>query len=89
MLSEKHEAAGLFVLQRIIVQSRFMAAKAHMDELVALLDDAELLPEYIAATEDMTTEFRLSLESIRDKIGLDFVEGFERGGDGPESGKAT
>ena len=61
---EKHLQA-LTALQQVIVRARFLAQKAEQHDLIAsLLDEAEYLPQLIAATEDRTESFASALQSI-------------------------
>jgi hypothetical protein len=65
--SSKYNAA-LRALHDILVEARFMAGKAGLKNLHDMLDDAEILPKYIVAEGDNTTNFQRGLESIVMKV---------------------
>ncbi len=60
---EKYQQA-LQSLNSVLTRARWMAAEAGAEELTELLDAAEMLPKYIAQSEDATDEFRVAVEDI-------------------------
>jgi len=65
---EKHLNA-LHALHLLFVQLRFMAlTSAPLSDIATIADAAELLPCFIAETEDRTDEFARYLETIADRF---------------------
>jgi len=64
MIQADHYAAGLRALQRLIVHAKAQAYEAKGSELGALLNDVELLPEFLADDADRTGDFREMLQGI-------------------------
>ena len=58
---------ALQALHAIFVLARMMAYEANEEELARLMDDAEILPKYLAETRDATTDFRMALEALADR----------------------
>lgn len=62
--AEKYPQA-LTALQQVLVRARFLAAQAEQSaKLVDLLDEAEYLPQLIAAAEDCTEAYAATLQNI-------------------------
>jgi hypothetical protein len=61
--AEQHPQA-LRALQRLIVHAKAQACGAGQDQLAELLNDIELLPEFLADESDRTGEFIEMLHSI-------------------------
>lgn len=55
---------ALRVLQRLIVDAKAQAREAGDDRLAELLNDMELLPEFLADETDRTAEFLEMLQGI-------------------------
>jgi hypothetical protein len=55
---------ALDALRSILVQAKAQAYESGDKRLGDLLNDAEMLPEYIASPDDMTDEFREMLAGI-------------------------
>lgn len=68
MIRDDKYMPALRALHDILVQARKMAGDAGLRDLHALLDDAEILPKYIASKEDNTYDFQLGVESICSRI---------------------
>ena len=60
---EKYQNA-LRSLHSILTRARWMAHEANAPDLADLLDAAEILPKYLAQSEDATEEFRVTVEDI-------------------------
>jgi hypothetical protein len=60
---EKHSDA-LQAIRALIIQAKVMASETGESPLADLLNDIELLPDYMAAEQDMTSEFRDVLAGI-------------------------
>jgi hypothetical protein len=56
---------ALYAIHLLLVRCRFMAysGEDHKD-IAAILDYAEMLPRFIAVSDDMTHEFRKYLEGV-------------------------
>ncbi|MGH7127941.1 MAG: hypothetical protein ACREIV_05195 [Planctomycetaceae bacterium] len=50
-----------------MIQARWMACEANATELARLLDEAEILPSYIAAENDATEMFHTALAGIAEQ----------------------
>jgi hypothetical protein len=57
-------------LNTILTRARWMAYEADAPELAELLDAAEILPKYIAQSEDATDVYRAAVESISQQFKL-------------------
>ena len=68
MIQDNRLENALHALNHILVRARWMAYEADCRELAELLDDAEILPMYIADREDMTETYQRSLEGISEKL---------------------
>ncbi len=64
MISPEHSAQALKALQRLIVHAKARAYDAGNDELAELLNDIELLPEFVADDWDRTDEFIETLQGL-------------------------
>jgi hypothetical protein len=65
--TEKKDQA-LQALHRVLTGARFMALTNEASSRIAdVLDWAELLPRYLAATEDQTKQYRDTLVTIAEK----------------------
>ena len=64
---EKHQNA-LRALNQILVRARWMAYESDSLELARMLDAAEILPIYIAESQDNTDLFQAALESMAQKF---------------------
>jgi hypothetical protein len=64
MITTDRYQQGLRALQRLIVQAKAQAHDGGQDDLAVLLNDIELLPEFLADEVDRTAEFVEMLESI-------------------------
>jgi hypothetical protein len=75
---------ALRALQRLIVHAKAQAYGAGQDQLADLLNDIELLPEFLADESDRTGEFIEMLHSMaRVQPSCQyFVEAFERASTG-------
>jgi hypothetical protein len=80
MIHAEQYAQALRTLQRLIVHAKAQAYEAGQDRLAELLNDIELLPEFIADESDRTGEFAEMLQGIgRLHPGCRYiVEEFER-----------
>jgi hypothetical protein len=64
MISAEQYAQALRALQRLIVHAKSQAHHAGADRVAELLNDIELLPEFIADETDRTGEFVEMLQGI-------------------------
>ena len=64
MIQQEKYQNALRSLNSILTRARWMAHQANASELADLLDAAEILPKYIAAPEDATEQFRVTVEDI-------------------------
>ena len=64
MISADQYPQALRALQRLIVHAKSQAHDAGADRLAELLNDVELLPEFIADESDRTDEFVEMLQGI-------------------------
>lgn len=64
MIPAEHNAQALRALQRLIVHAKSQAHEAGNDQLANLLNDMELLPEFLADETDRTPEFLEMLQGI-------------------------
>ncbi len=55
---------ALRALHRICVRGRWLAGERNFDAVYRLMDDAEILPKYLAEPTNRTREFRSALEGI-------------------------
>jgi hypothetical protein len=68
MIQEEKYHNALKALNQILVRARWMAYESDSPELARMLDDAEILPIYIAESEDNTDLFQAALESMAQKF---------------------
>ena len=64
MIQPEQYPQALRVLQRLIVHAKAQAYAAGQDRLAELLNDGELLPEFVADESDRTCEFIEMLQGI-------------------------
>ena len=64
MIHPDHYPQALRTLQRLIVQAKDQAQELGAESLANLLNDIELLPEFIADEADRTDEFIEMLQGI-------------------------
>jgi hypothetical protein len=64
MIDESQVKPALEALRSLIVHAKVAAGDARLSRLAALLNDMEMLPEYLASDDDQTEEFRIMLEGI-------------------------
>ena len=64
MIHANQHPQALRALQRLIVHAKAQAHGAGQDRLAELLNDVELLPEFLADESDRTGEFIEMLQSI-------------------------
>ncbi len=64
MIHAEQVAPALRALHRLIVHAKPQARAAGQDRLAELLNDVELLPEFLADESDRTIEFVEMLQSI-------------------------
>ena len=64
MISAEHYPQALKALQRLIIHAKAQAYEVGETGLAELLNDVELLPEYLADEHDRTGEFVEMLQGI-------------------------
>lgn len=64
MIENQRFSSALKAIQRLIVHAKSEAYDAGADTVAALLNDIELLPEYLADDDDRTAELIEALEGI-------------------------
>ena len=64
MIQADHYSAALRALQRLIIHAKAQAYEVKGTEVGALLNDVELLPEFLADEVDRTGDFREMLQGI-------------------------
>jgi hypothetical protein len=64
MIQPEQYPQALKALQRLIIQAKSEAYQAGEGPVAKLLNDVELLPEYLADEQDRTAEFIEMLEGI-------------------------
>ncbi|MCI0638854.1 MAG: hypothetical protein L0Y72_24140 [Gemmataceae bacterium] len=64
MIQDEQYPQALRALQRLIVQAKEQAYQAGQSDLAELLNDVELLPEFLADDADRTAEFIEMMQSI-------------------------
>jgi hypothetical protein len=64
MIQAEQYSQALRALQRLVVHAKAQAYAAGQDRLAELLNDVELLPEYLADESDRTGEFIDMLQGI-------------------------
>lgn len=64
MIQDEQYAQALRALQRLIVYAKAQANEAGQERLAELLNDIELLPEFLADEADRTGEFTEMLQGI-------------------------
>ena len=64
MIQAEQYPQALRALQRLIVQAKVQAYEAGQERLAELLNDVELLPEFLAGESDRTGEFTEMLQGI-------------------------
>ena len=64
MINPNQMPKALKALQRLIIQSKAQAYHAADYKLAELLNDMELLPEFLADSQDRTEEFSEMLQGI-------------------------
>jgi len=65
MISKLKYTHALYCLHILLYKARFRLATEHVTrEVVDILDYAEMLPRFIAGSEDNTSEFRSYLKVI-------------------------
>lgn len=64
MIYDELRPQALKALQRLIVHAKAQAHADGNDELAALLNDMELLPEFVADSADRTDEFLETIQGI-------------------------
>ena len=64
MIDASKFKAGLDALRALIVHAKVVAGDAQQPRLAELLNDMEMLPEYIGSDDDQTEEFQIMLEGI-------------------------
>jgi hypothetical protein len=64
VIHDEQYAPALRALQRLIVHAKEQAYEAGQERLAELLNDVELLPEFLADDADRTADFIEMLQSI-------------------------
>lgn len=64
MINEEKHARALRSLQRLIVHAKSLAYERKASEAADLLNDVEMLPEYLADEQDRTEDFVQMLQGI-------------------------
>ncbi len=64
MIRKDKYQQSLQSLNSVLIRARWMAEEMGATELAELLDAAEILPIYIAQTDDATEDFRTTIEDI-------------------------
>lgn len=64
MIDNQRYEAALKAIRRLIVQAKSDAYDAGADTVAELLNDMELLPEFLSVDEDRTTDLVDALEGI-------------------------
>jgi hypothetical protein len=64
MIHAQQYSQALRTFQRLVVQAKAQACEAGQDRLAELLNDVELLPEFLADQSDRTGEFTEMLQGI-------------------------
>lgn len=64
MISAEHYPQALRALQRLIIHAKSQAYDVGQAQMAELLNDVELLPEYLADEHDRTGEFVEMLQGI-------------------------
>ena len=64
MISAEHYPQALKAIQRLIIHAKSLAYDHGKTGLAELLNDVELLPEYLADEHDRTSEFVEMLQGI-------------------------
>jgi hypothetical protein len=57
MIAAAHYCPALRALQKLIIQAKALAYENNGDRVAELLNDVEMLPEYLADDSDRTDEF--------------------------------
>jgi hypothetical protein len=85
MIHAEQQPQALRALQRLIVHAKAQAYGVGQDQLADLLNDIELLPEFLADESDRTGEFIEMLHSIaRVQPSCQYIiEEFDRVSTGP------
>lgn len=68
MIQQEKYQNALRSLSSVLTRARWMAHEANARVLADLLDAAEILPKYIAQSEDMTDEFRSAVTDISEQF---------------------
>ncbi len=64
MIQDEQVPQALRALQRLIVHAKAQAFQAGQSQLAELLNDVELLPEFLADDADRTGDFMEMMQSI-------------------------
>lgn len=67
MISAEQNSQALRALQRLIVHAKAQAYEAGQIQLADILNDMELLPEFLAHDSDRTSDFLEMLQSIAEQ----------------------
>jgi hypothetical protein len=64
MIQQEKYQQALLSLNSVLTRARWMASEVGASDLAKLLDAAEILPKYIAQSDDATEDFRSTVEDI-------------------------
>ena len=68
MIRDDKYQSALRAVNSILIRARWIAHESNNPRLAELLDAAEILPTYLAQSEDATEEFRAVVEDISEQF---------------------